>query len=131
MKKQYWAEVCKEEGKNGFGVVFPDFPGCTSMADTMEELVEMAHEVLQFHIEGMEEDEEKIPEPSDYETAVKKSDDAWMFIPVTVEVQSPKKIKINISLPEDILSKIDNQAKNLNISRSALIAQSLQKTIRS
>jgi metal-responsive CopG/Arc/MetJ family transcriptional regulator len=54
-----------------------------------------------------------------------------MFIPVIVEVQSPKKIKINISLPEDILYKIDNQAKNLNISRSALIAQSLQKVIRS
>jgi predicted RNase H-like HicB family nuclease len=131
MKKTYWAEVCKDEGNPNLGIVFPDFPGCVSCGETMEEVLWMAQEALQGHIRCMEQDNEEIPEPSDYENAVKKSeDDAWMFIPVTVEVQSPKRIKINISLPEDILYKVDSQAKNLNMSRSALIAQTLQKTIR-
>jgi predicted RNase H-like HicB family nuclease len=131
MKKIYWAEVCKEEGKNGFGVVFPDFPGCVSMGDTMDELICMAHEALQGHIESMQEYGDEIPEPSDYETAVKKSeDDAWMFIPVTIEMQSYRVKRINITLPEDVLSEIDNYLKDKRISRSAFLARLATQAIR-
>jgi predicted RNase H-like HicB family nuclease len=43
-----------------YSVSFPDFPGCISAGDTIDEAKDMAHEALQFHIEGMIEDGDRI-----------------------------------------------------------------------
>lgn len=48
----------------GFGVSFPDFPGCVSDGDTEEEAIRRGREALTFHIENMAEDGEGIPRPS-------------------------------------------------------------------
>ena len=47
----------------GFGVSFPDFPGCVSDGDTVEEAIRRGREALTFHIESMAEDGEEIPAP--------------------------------------------------------------------
>ena len=46
-----------------FGVSFPDFPGCVSDGDTVEEAIRRGREALAFHIESMAEDGEEIPAP--------------------------------------------------------------------
>ena len=46
-----------------FGVSFPDFPGCVSDGDTVEEAIRRGREALAFHIENMAEDGEEIPAP--------------------------------------------------------------------
>ncbi len=48
---------------SGFGISFPDFPGYASDGDTVEEAFHRGAEALAFHIEGMIEDGETIPEP--------------------------------------------------------------------
>ena len=48
----------------GFGVSFPDFPGCVSNGDTEDEAIRRGQEALTFHIENMAEDGERIPPPS-------------------------------------------------------------------
>jgi predicted RNase H-like HicB family nuclease len=50
--------------KSDFGVSFPDFPGCITAGRTLEEARRRAAEALSFHIAGMIEDGEKIPNPS-------------------------------------------------------------------
>lgn len=50
--------------ESGISIEFPDLPGCLSCADTDEEAVFCAKEVLALTLYGMEEDGEKIPEPS-------------------------------------------------------------------
>lgn len=47
----------------GFGASFPDFPGCVSDGDTVEEAIRRGAEALAFHVGGMIEDGEAIPEP--------------------------------------------------------------------
>jgi predicted RNase H-like HicB family nuclease len=42
-------------------VSFPDFPGCVTAGRTSEEARRRAAEALSFHIAGMVEDGEKIP----------------------------------------------------------------------
>jgi predicted RNase H-like HicB family nuclease len=59
---EYIALIHKESG-SGFGASFPDLPGCISVADTLEELRPMIEEALGFHIEGMIEDGDAVPEP--------------------------------------------------------------------
>jgi predicted RNase H-like HicB family nuclease len=56
--------VIVEEGDNSFGAYVPDLPGCVAAADTKEEVLELIQEAIEFHIEGLREDGQPIPEPS-------------------------------------------------------------------
>ncbi len=47
-----------------FGVSFPDFPGCITAGASLDEARAMAHEALAFHVDGLLEDGDAIPEPS-------------------------------------------------------------------
>lgn len=69
----YIAVIHKDLG-TGFGVSFPDFPGCITVGDTIDEAKDLAKEALEFHIEGMREDGDKIPAPSDVERALSDPD---------------------------------------------------------
>ncbi len=56
--------VIVEEGENSFGAHVPDLPGCVAVAETREELLELIQEAIEFHLEGLREDNQPIPEPS-------------------------------------------------------------------
>ena len=46
-----------------FGVVVPDLPGCVSAGDSVEEALAMAKEAIEFHLEGMVDGGEAVPNP--------------------------------------------------------------------
>lgn len=48
---------------NGYAAHLPDLPGCIAAADTFEETRNLIEEAANFHVEGMLEDGETIPEP--------------------------------------------------------------------
>ena len=52
------------EEKHGFSVAFPDFPGCVTCGDTLDEAVDHAFEALAMFAEEMAERGEDLPEPS-------------------------------------------------------------------
>lgn len=56
--------VIIEEGENSFGAYVPDLPGCAAVAETKEELLQLIQEAIDFHIEGLREDGQPVPEPS-------------------------------------------------------------------
>ena len=56
--------VIVEEGENSFGAYVPDLPGCVAVAETKEEVLKLIEEAIEFHIEGLREDAQPIPEPS-------------------------------------------------------------------
>ncbi|BCS80612.1 hypothetical protein CaldiYA01_05720 [Caldicellulosiruptor diazotrophicus] len=49
---------------DGITIEFPDLPGCISCADTLDEAVKNAKEVLGLYLWSMEKDNESIPEPT-------------------------------------------------------------------
>jgi predicted RNase H-like HicB family nuclease len=53
-----------EKGENSFGAYVPDLPGCIAAAETKEEVMELIHEAIEFHIEGLRADGLPVPEPS-------------------------------------------------------------------
>ena len=59
---KYVAIVAK--GGNGYSAYLPDLPGCIAAGDTLEETSRLIHEAAAFHVEGMAEHGEDIPEPS-------------------------------------------------------------------
>jgi len=56
--------VVIEKGENGYGAYVPDLPGCIAAADTKEEIKQLIHEAIEFHIEGLKEDGEPVPKPA-------------------------------------------------------------------
>jgi predicted RNase H-like HicB family nuclease len=55
-----------------FGVIFPDFLGCVSVGDNIDDAKIKAQEVLEFHIQGMREDGEELPTPKSLEEIKKE-----------------------------------------------------------
>ena len=55
--------VAFEKAPNNWCAYVPDVPGCVSVGDTWEEMLEMIDEALTFHIESILEDGEPLPEP--------------------------------------------------------------------
>lgn len=55
--------VVIERTPNNYAAYVPDLPGCVATANTRETLLEEIREAIEFHIEGMMEDGEPVPEP--------------------------------------------------------------------
>jgi predicted RNase H-like HicB family nuclease len=67
--RQYIALIHKEADSD-HGVSFPDFLGCIAAGATLDEAREMAEQALAFHLDGLEQDGEALPEPSSLETVM-------------------------------------------------------------
>ena len=50
----------------GFSAYLPDFPGCVSTGATREEVERNIREAITFHIEGLREEGQAVPEPESY-----------------------------------------------------------------
>jgi len=56
--------VVIERGDGSFGAYVPDLPGCVAVGETEAEVRALIREAIEFHLDGMREDGEPIPEPS-------------------------------------------------------------------
>ena len=56
--------VVIEKGETSYGAYVPDLPGCIATAETREEALRLIHEAIEFHIHGLKEDGDVIPEPT-------------------------------------------------------------------
>ena len=121
--------IHKESGSD-FGVSFPDLPGCVTAGATLDEARDMASEALAFHIEGLTEDDEAIPEPPTLEAIMA---DAVNCDGVAILVAAPeriaKSIRVNVKLPEDVLQAIDRHAEAHGMTRSGFLASAAKRAL--
>jgi predicted RNase H-like HicB family nuclease len=109
-----------------YGVQVPDLPGCFSAGDTLDEAIANAAEALAFHIEGLLDAGERIPPPQALEihsTNPGYSGMIWAITSVDLAALSGKSKRLNISLPERVLRRIDAAAGKNGESRSGFIAR--------
>jgi predicted RNase H-like HicB family nuclease len=127
---EYIALIHKEPS-TGFGASFPDFPGAVTVADTLEELRAAAEEVLAFHIEGMLEDGEDIPAASVLDTVVTLDDykDAVAVLVVKAPDSVSPAVRINITIPDQMLKRIDRHAAKHGLTRSGFLVQAARTEI--
>jgi predicted RNase H-like HicB family nuclease len=123
--------VVHKDPKSDFGVSFPDFPGCITAGSTIDEAKDMGHEALSLHVKGMQEDGENIPVPSRLEDIMDDPGytDAAAILVVSVSKAKPRTIRVNITVPEDMLRKIDTVAKKRGMSRSSFLVHAAQNAI--
>ncbi len=56
--------VIYEKGDSSYGAYVPDLPGCIAVGETLEEVQTLIDEAIEFHIEGLQEDGDDVPQPS-------------------------------------------------------------------
>jgi len=113
--------VYKQEG-SAYGASFPDFPGCFTAADSLQELPKSAQEAVEAHFGG---DEDPIPAPSSPEAWAGDPDyqgGFWLLVEVDLAKVRDRAVRLNISLPESLVPRIDAYAKAHGMSRSAFLA---------
>ena len=127
--RQFIALIHKD-GASDFGVSFPDLPGCVTAGATLDEARDLATEALSFHLEGLEQDGEAIPEPSSLKSVMadpENRDGVAILVPAP---NAPvKTIRINITLPEDVLNAIDAYAEANGYSRSGFLVRAAKMAI--
>jgi predicted RNase H-like HicB family nuclease len=125
----YIALIHKEPTSN-YGVSFPDFPGCITAGTTLDEARREAAEVLAMHIDGMIEDGEAIPEPSLLEDvmAERENREAVAFL-VPAPARQARAVRVNITLPEDVLADVDRVARRQGLSRSSFLARAARRAM--
>jgi predicted RNase H-like HicB family nuclease len=123
MQQYYTAFIHKEKG-SCFGITFPDFPGCVAASDTKEKALREAREALQLCIDVMFESKEHIPEPGDIdpEWISAEADDIEGSALIPVEVPH-KSVRLNISMADHIVERIDTYAKRQGDGRSGFLTR--------
>jgi predicted RNase H-like HicB family nuclease len=113
-----------------YGVSFPDLPGCISAGATLDEARAMAVEALALHLEGMAEDGDAVPEPSSLADIMA---DAINRDSVAILVDAPQKpsksVRVNVTLPDDLLESIDRSAEEKGLTRSGFLAGAAQREL--
>jgi len=114
---------------SAWGGIFPDLPGCVTAADTLHGLPAAAQEAVCAHY-GF--DDDPLPAASapeqwfdhpDYQGGV------WMLVEIDPARVRPRAVRLNISLPEPLVQRIDEAARQRGQTRSAFLASVATKEI--
>lgn len=121
------------DNSHAHGVEVPDFPGCFSAADDLQDLPRMVQEAVEVWCDGEDVD---LPTPSGLDELMAKPDftgGAWMLIDVDVsrlDVRSNHKpMRINISMPAGLVHDIDRAARASGATRSGFLARAARQAM--
>jgi predicted RNase H-like HicB family nuclease len=123
--KAYLAFI--NEDRAGFGVVFPDLPGCVSVGDGFEDAVEQASEALALYAEAVRAGGNPLPEPRTLKQIEKAKLD-WIepgYVVAAIPLIAPRKqtTRVNIALDQSELDAIDQAAKRSGVDRSTYMVR--------
>ena len=87
-----------------------------------------AHEALALHVEGLVADGKAVPEPSALEVAMSDPGNrSGVAILVSMRSDQPKAVRVNVTLPGDVLEQIDKYAEAHGYTRSGLLTQAAKR----
>ena len=118
--------VLHKDINSDYGVTVPDLPGCFSAGETIDEALNEAVEAIECHIEGLLIDGEPVPPPTSIEAHRDDPDYAdgvWALVTVDLSKLSGNSLQVDITVPERLLTLVDQYAAQQGETRSGLLAQ--------
>ncbi|WP_077961970.1 type II toxin-antitoxin system HicB family antitoxin [Ensifer adhaerens] len=117
-----------KDADSDFGVSFPDFPGVVTAGTSLDDARAMAEEALALHIDGLVADGEAIPEPSSLDAVMADPENKeGVAILVALKTEAKKSVRVNVTLPEDVLQQIDAFAEAHGLTRSGFLAKAAKR----
>lgn len=131
-KLTYTIAIEPGDERHAFGVVVPDLPGCFSAGDTLEEAYANAKQAIEAHLELNLEYNEPIPDRKAFDEHRRNPKFAgWVWALIEVEDVPAKKtpVRLNVSLPEYLVHRIDQYAQAHHLTRSGFLAKAAIKEL--
>lgn len=129
MKNEYTYPAFFYFDDDGISVEFPDLPGCLPCAQTQEDAFRCAKEALALHLYGMEQDHEKIPEPSPVVSLIPQDGAVIalidVFMPSVRERMNNRSVNRTVTLP----AWLNAAAAERNINFSQVLQDALKAQI--
>src|SRR4051812_2305366 len=125
MPANYYPAII-DRSESGFGVTFPDFPGCVAAGDTVQEAALNAEAALALHLEGMHNDGDEIPAASSLDD-IEDVEGAEDVARLLVRADQPTKFsRVQVTLEDNLLAAIDAVAPN----RSGFLAEAARAALK-
>ena len=126
---RHYIGIIHKDRDSDYGISFPDFPGCVSAGATLDEARAMGEEALALHVRGMIEDGNALPEPTSLEEVMADPDfrdGAAVLVPLN---EPTRTVRINVTMAEDTLRKIDRFAQAHGLTRSGFLQVAARKAM--
>lgn len=129
MERNYTAFILKDD--DGYTVLFPDLPGCMTVADTFDEAYNAARDVLPGYLEALRQENSDIPDPRPFETVdVGEDDRAAVVGKIVISTRMPgTMVRTNITIESYLLSWIDRVTTNRSAFFSELAEREMKRRI--
>ena len=129
MKDKYVYPALFSYDEDGISIEFPDLPGCFSCADTDEEALYMAEDVLGLWMVELEEDNEEIPSPTNLKDIEVEDNQKTVLVsvwmPTVRKAINNKSIKKTLTIPQ----WLDIMAREKDINFSYILQEGLEKEL--
>lgn len=125
----YPIAIFKGDDNTAHAIVFPDVENGATCCDELSDMHQIANEFINLHFAGLAEDGEPIPLPKNFNNHLANPDYdgcMWAWVDVDLSKYDSKTHKINVTLPQYLITKIDekvNTHKSLYKSRSNYLTQ--------
>ncbi|KTS29746.1 type II toxin-antitoxin system HicB family antitoxin [Pantoea stewartii] len=119
---------------DGYSGFVPDIVGCFFAGDTIDDAIVDATEAIDAHLESLADRGKDLPEAKGIEVHIENEDcqnGIWAYVDIDVSKYDGKAVKLNITLPQNLLVRIDNFVelhKEYN-SRSGFLADLARKEL--
>ena len=120
-----------KEQDSAYGAIFPDIPdipGCFAGADDAQVIPRAAQEAVEAHF-GADDDPIPVPTTPDAWNNHPDYQDGgfWMLVDIDLSKVRSRAVRLNISLPENLVQRIDAAARRRGQSRSAFLATAAER----
>lgn len=120
---KYPAVIHTDNGQD-FGIFLPDFPGVISGGTSIEECLASVQEAVELVYEATGQTELPAPTPVADVMASDEAAGGWVMVAdIDPAFLNARAVRVNLSIPEYLLARIDKKAKAAGLNRSAYMVQ--------
>ena len=128
MSETFYALIHADEAGH-YGLSFPDAPGVIAVGPTLEAAIAAGRKALRSNFNALEDEGVALPRPRPLDTLLADPEfrashsDALTVIALTPAAKTGRSIRINISIDEFALERIDDLARRKGLTRSRLLVE--------
>ncbi|WP_448565234.1 type II toxin-antitoxin system HicB family antitoxin [Thalassotalea ganghwensis] len=106
---KYPVKIIKSRTDQSYELTIPDLPGCQLKSESVETLLDGCQKIIADHLAILSEYGENIPTASLIDELIKQQPNAiWALVDFDIVPYLGKSHKINVTLPELLIKKIDD-----------------------
>jgi predicted RNase H-like HicB family nuclease len=128
-EKMIYPAYIHKDKRSAWGATLPDFPGCFAAADALDDLPAAVQEAVEVYCEGEAMDVPAPTAPDALPRGKAYTGGQWLLLDIDVARVNPRAVRLNVSLPENLLQRIDAYARTHGATRSGFLAEAARRAM--